>query len=52
MSRIEPRPPLCSEPWPQASGVYCTRPKGHKGGHRDDDHDRYWPAEETASVTS
>jgi hypothetical protein len=42
-------PEPCREPWPQVKGVYCTRPKGHQGGHRDDLKDRYWPAEETQS---
>jgi hypothetical protein len=37
----------CREPWPQAAGVYCTRPKDHRGGHKDENQNQYWPAEET-----
>jgi hypothetical protein len=40
---------LCRQPWPQQSGVYCTRLKDHKGGHLDENQKVYWQAEETSS---
>lgn len=39
----------CRDPWPDAKGIYCERPKGHAGGHRSESRDRYWQARERRS---
>ena len=47
MTTPAPKAP-CRALWPQAAGVYCTRPKGHQGGHLDEVRDIYWQAAVTS----
>lgn len=37
--------PACGQHSDRLSAA-CTRPAGHKGGHRDDAKDAYWPQDE------
>lgn len=36
--------PTCNTAKPGHSGVYCTRGKGHAGGHLDEGNGVYWQA--------
>lgn len=46
-----PGEPECGER-NHADHLNCARPPGHKGGHVDRHLERYWQAEEPASVAS